>query len=314
MRRALVTGCAGFIGSHLTEKLLSHGWTVAGVDSFAPTYETEPRRRVVGEISQSPHFRFTEGDIGQMELGGLVEDADVVFHLAARPGVRASWGDFNSSVQANIFALQRVLDALRNQPSVPLVFASSSSVYGKPNRYPTKESSQLRPISPYGVTKATGEALVGAYASQFGIRAVMLRYFTVYGPRQRSDMAFHRWISAAMEGRPLPLYGDGTAVRDFTYVADVVDATMAAAEVVDGCQAFNVAGGSPASIQEVLALISELLSTRFEIEQQPRAKGDPDRTGGDTSRISAEYGWRPNTALRDGIAAQIEWMRSHPRE
>ena len=312
MKRALVTGCAGFIGSHLSEALLGNGWAVSGVDSFAPTYETAPRRRAVDLISQSSHFRFTEGDLGQMELSPFIEDTDVIFHLAARPGVRASWSDFAGSVQANIFALQRLLDALKARPEVPLVFASSSSVYGQANEYPTPEDTRLRPISPYGVTKTTGEALVGAYATQFGINAVMLRYFTVYGPRQRSDMAFHRWISAAIEQRPLLLYGDGSAIRDFTFVSDVVEATVAASTAPDGLHILNVAGGSPATLMDVFTHIKRNLDCTLEIDQKPKAKGDPHRTGGDTTRIRDLLGWAPKVSLEEGLAAQVDWMRKHP--
>lgn len=314
MRRALVTGCAGFVGSHLSEELLRQDWSVTGVDSFAPTYETAHRRRMVDVLSRSPGFRFTEGDLVDMELTPFVEDADVVFHLAARPGVRASWGDFGSSVQANIFATQRLLDALRLRPEVRLVFASSSSVYGDAGSYPTGEDTPLRPISPYGVSKASGESLVGAYVGQFGVRAAMLRYFTVFGPRQRSDMAFHRWIRAVLEGRPLLLYGDGTAIRDFTYVTDVVDATIRAADLDEPFTILNVAGGSPATLLEVFDLLGEITGREVTVDKHDTAKGDPRRTGGDTDRIRAFLGWEPHWTLRDGLQAQVAWMEAHPKD
>jgi len=310
MERALITGCAGFIGSHLTETLLDRGWAVTGIDSFAPTYETAQRRHRVEAMTKSRHFRFTEGNLSEMELAPFIEEADVVYHLAARPGVRASWGDFGSAVDANIFALQRLLDALIQRPELRLIFVSSSSVYGQADEYPTPEDVQLRPISPYGVTKAAGEALVGAYASQFGINAAMLRYFTVYGPRQRSDMAFHRWIRAAMEGRSLLLYGDGTAIRDFTYVSDVVEATTAASSGPAGLHAYNIAGGSPATLLEVFDLISEILGVSLKIQRQSGERGDPHRTGGDTALIRDQLGWEPRVSLKEGLTAQVEWMKS----
>ena len=172
MPRALITGCAGFIGSHLAEELLRREWAVTGIDNFTPTYETVPRRHIVESLSQLSGFRFTEGDLAEMELTQHIEDADAIFHLAARPGVRASWGDFGNSVRANMLATQRLLEAATLRPELPLVFASSSSVYGEAISHPTSEDTPLRPISPYGVTKAAGEDLVGAYVGQFGLHAV----------------------------------------------------------------------------------------------------------------------------------------------
>ena len=314
MTRALITGCAGFIGSHLAEELLRRDWAVAGIDNFTPTYETVPRRHIVESLSRSARFRFTEGDLGEMELTQHIEDADVVFHLAARPGVRASWGDFGNSARANIFATQRLLEALTLRPELPLVFASSSSVYGEAISHPTSEDTPLRPISPYGVTKAAGEALVGAYVGQFGLHAAILRYFTVYGPRQRSDMAFHRWIRAALEGHSLLLYGDGSAIRDFTYVGDVVEATIRSAGIEEQFTILNVAGGSPASIQEVFDLIQEITGAELQVDRQEPAKGDPHATGGDTRRIQELLGWDPAWSLRRGLEAQVAWMEAHPKD
>jgi nucleoside-diphosphate-sugar epimerase len=311
MMRAVVTGCAGFIGSHLTAKLIDTGWTVVGIDCFSPTYDTSRRRSVIDRLSSNSVFEFIEGDINDIDLVPHVADADVVFHLAARPGVRASWDDFANASRANILGTQRILDAVSSEPDTRLVFASSSSVYGKAETYPTVETAVPSPISPYGVTKASCEALIGAYTSQLGIDVVSLRYFTVYGPRQRSDMAFTKWIRAGLQSESLPIYGDGSAVREFTYVADVVDATIAVAVAdTSGHEVLNVAGGSPASVNDALALIENLIGQPLHLEHEPKAKGDPDRTGGSTERLTALTGWEPKWTLADGLAAQVEWLRS----
>ena len=312
--RALITGCAGFIGSHLTERLLNEGWSVLGVDAFVPTYGTGRRRSWVSEMPFSPHFEFIEADILDLDLAPHLDGCDVVFHLAAKPGVRASWADFNRVAQANIVATQRVLDAVSRSPSTRLVFASSSSVYGDSETYPTTEEQRLAPISPYGVSKASGESLISAYVSQSEVEAVSLRYFTVYGPRQRSDMAFTIWMTRALRSQALPIFGDGNAVRDFTFVSDVVNATIAAATCqVSGHEVFNVAGGSPATVNEVVEMIEELLGESVVRNHTERAKGDPRRTGGDTERLERATGWKPEWTLRDGLAAQLEWLRSAQR-
>ncbi len=308
--RSLVTGCAGFIGSHLCERLLAAGESVVGIDSLAPTYDTVGRMGRLERLDRAGDFEFVAADLVQVDLGPLVADADVVYHLAARPGVRASWADFKQASDANILATQRVLDALSRAPGKRLVFASSSSVYGRPGVFPTPEHHPLAPISPYGVTKAAGEALIDAYVSQHGIDAYSLRYFTVYGPRQRSDMAFTRWIRSALEGRPLPLFGDGSAIRDFTYVADIVEATLLAGAGPAGEHTIlNVAGGSPVSVTDVLAIISRELGRPLEVDRLPVAKGDPPETGGDTTRISEILGWKPTWGIEEGIRAQVAWAR-----
>lgn len=308
--RAVVTGSAGFIGSHLCERLLSEGWTISGIDAFAPTYDTIGRRTRVAQLAPHPGYEFVEGDLNRVELAHMVSEADVVFHLAARPGVRASWRDFAQASNANILATQKVLEAVAEHPSTHLVFSSSSSVYGQADETPVSENRQLTPISPYGVTKASCEALVTAYCSQFDISAVSLRYFTVYGPRQRSDMAFTKWIRSAFLDEPIRVFGDGKAIRDFTYVDDVVDATMRAAQDrASGHRIYNVAGGSPVDLNEVFEQLSELTQKELDIRHEQPALGDPDRTGGDTTRIEQDLGWRANWALPEGLAAQVDWFQ-----
>lgn len=307
--RAVVTGSAGFIGSHLCERLLREGWTVSGIDAFAPTYDTIGRRTGVSRLAAHPRYEFVEGDLNLVELGHMVSEADVVFHLAARPGVRASWRDFTQASNANILATQKVLSAVAEHPRTRLVFASSSSVYGQVDQIPVEEDRQLTPISPYGVTKASCEALVTAYSSQYGVSAVSLRYFTVYGPRQRTDMAFTKWIRSVYLGEPIRVFGDGKAIRDFTYVEDVVEATLlAAGETVPGHRIYNVAGGSPIDLNEVFEIIADLTRRPLDIRHEEPALGDPDRTGGDTTRIRSDLGWHARWSVRDGLASQVDWF------
>jgi nucleoside-diphosphate-sugar epimerase len=277
---------------------------------LAPTYDSVGRRRQVERLAGLEGFEFIEGDINRIDLTELVGDAEVVFHLAARPGVRASWRDFATASDANILATQKVLDAVASNPDTRLVFSSSSSVYGSAEDFPVAESRPLAPISPYGVTKAACEALLSAYASQYAVSLTSLRYFTVYGPRQRSDMAFTRWIRSALRGVPLPVYGDGKAIRDFTYVDDVVDATMlAASPTTAGHRIFNVAGGGPVSVNDVIEMLGEIVGKAIDVHHTDPAKGDPARTGGDTRLIERELGWRPSTDIREGLAKQVEWAR-----
>ena len=307
--RAVVTGAAGFIGSHLCERLLNDGWTVSGIDAFAPTYDAIGRRARVDRLAPHPGYEFVEGDLNLVEMSHMVSEADVVFHLAARPGVRASWRDFAQASNANILATQRVLEAIAEHPSTRLVFSSSSSVYGQVDEIPVGENRPLAPISPYGVTKASCEALVTAYSSQYEISAVSLRYFTVYGPRQRSDMAFTKWIRAAFLNEPIRVFGDGKAIRDFTYVEDVVEATvLAAGEGVTGHRIYNVAGGSPVNVNDVFEHLGELTRKELDIRHEEPALGDPDRTGGDTTRIEHDLGWHARWPLRDGLASQVQWF------
>ena len=308
--KAVVTGCAGFIGSHLSERLLTDGWSVVGIDSIAPTYDTFGRRRMASSLAAHPSFEFIEGNLNRIDLSPHVLEADVVFHLAARPGVRASWKDFAQVSDANILATQRVLASLSHSPETRLVFSSSSSVYGQAMEFPVNEDRPLSPISPYGVSKVSCEALLSAYAGQFGLTATSLRYFTVYGPRQRSDMAFTRWIGRIFHGEPIRVFGDGTAVRDFTYVSDVVEATVRAGEDRNpGHDIYNVAGGSPVTLGEVFEILRNLTERDFELVHEEPALGDPQRTGGDTTAISRALGWKPSISLEAGLRAQVAWYR-----
>ena len=230
MTRVLVTGCAGFIGSHLTEECLARGWDVVGVDCLTPYYGGDAKLANVQSAAADPRCTYLERDLLDLDLPELLGDVDIVFHLAAQAGVRASWGkSFDVYTEHNVTALQRLLEAAKDVGVERFVFASSSSVYGDAEQLPTSEDTVLRPVSPYGATKALGEHMVHMYWRNFGLPAVSLRYFTVYGPRQRPDMAFHRAIEAGLSGGSFELFGDGEQTRDFTYVADTVAGTIAAA-------------------------------------------------------------------------------------
>ena len=309
--KALVTGAAGFIGSHLTSALAAAGHEVVGLDVFTDYYDVALK----AANAEASGVDVRRVDLRTDDIGDLVADADVVFHLAAQPGVRLSWAEGFAIYDAhNVLALQRVLEAVagagraRDGHGPRLVFASSSSVYGNADRYPCSEGDAPHPHSPYGVTKLAGEHLCAAYAENFGVQSVALRYFTVYGPRQRPDMAFNRMCAAVLAGTPFPLFGDGTQVRDFTYVGDVVAATIAAGTAdVPLTSIVNVAGGSSTSMKEVFDLIGPLAGRELVIDQRPPQPGALRRTGGDTTRARELLGWQPTVRLEDGLAAQLAW-------
>ncbi len=251
--RCLVTGVAGFIGSHLAERLLADGHTVRAVDRLSPYYDVALKRRSVSRVEAAGDLEFLEQDLASCPIRPLLDGVDVVFHLAAQPGVRVSWGDeFEIYSRDNVLATQRLLEAARDASATRIVVASSSSIYGDATRYPVSEGDPAMPQSPYGVTKAAAEALCRLYNSQFSVPVVCLRYFTVFGPGQRPDMAFNRFIRAALDGDPITVLGDGAQSRDFTYVSDAVDATVAAGSRSVPGEVYNVAGGSHATINQVV--------------------------------------------------------------
>jgi UDP-glucose 4-epimerase len=288
---ALVTGGAGFIGSHLSERLLANGARVVALDSFTDYYPRPVKERNLRALHGRPGYRFVEGAIAAIDLGALLDGVTHIFHLAAQAGVRKSWGgDFGVYTALNVDATQILLEACVGRNLERVVYASSSSVYGDEVPLPMREDARLQPVSPYGVTKLAAEHLCHLYFVNHGVPTVSLRYFTVYGPRQRPDMGFHRFLTAARQGRPLPQFGDGEQTRDFTYVSDAVSATAdAAVRGVPG-RVYNIGGGSRVSLRHVFDLIGRVTGRSLRIEPQPPQKGDKRDTYADTSRARAGHG------------------------
>ncbi len=308
---AVVTGAAGFIGSHLCAALLAEGHLVRGIDNFDPYYDRRLKEANLAGLRAHPAFAFREADLLETDLGGLLDGADRVFHQAARPGVRSSWGaDFQVYVRANVAATQRLLEGLRARPALKAVIASSSSVYGQAAGGPTPEDAPRRPVSPYGVSKLATEALAAAYHANFELPIVCLRYFTVFGPRQRPDMAFHRFARAITLGETLEVYGDGRQVRDFTYVADAVAANLLALEHGRPGEVYNIGGGAPASVRDAIAILETLAGRRAQIVWGPRQPGDPRSTEADTTRAREALGFRPRVGLEQGLREMMIWMAS----
>ena len=308
--RALVTGAAGFIGSHLSEALLADGADVRGVDRLSSYYDPAIKRANLGLLLEQERFEFTEASLLDGGLERLLDGVDVVYHLAGQPGVRVSWGEeFQLYLDDNVLSTQRLLETARQLQLERFVLASSSSIYGNAESFPTKESAAPAPVSPYGVTKLAAEHLCHLYASGFGVPAVSLRYFTIFGPRQRPDMAFNRFIRAALEGGTIEVFGDGNQERDFTYVADAVAATIAAGERGEPGAAYNIAGGNHATVADVIQLIGALTGRDIAVEHRDPVIGDARKTGADTSRAAKDLGYAPKTSLEDGLARQIELER-----
>lgn len=306
---ALVTGAAGFIGSTLTDRLLSDGVRVTGVDCFTDYYDPALKRANLAAALAHPRFELLELDLGSADLSALPE-AQVVFHQAAQAGVRASWGaDFSTYTHHNVLATQRLLERYKSSPLERFVYASSSSVYGDAEKYPTDEGMLPRPFSPYGVTKLAGEHLTLLYGRNFGLPVVALRYFTVYGPRQRPDMGFHRFCRALLKGEPVTVYGDGRQSRDFTYIADAIDANLAAWRRSTPQAVYNVGGGSQVEVLEAIRILQNALGVKAQLDFKPLPPGDPLRTRADATRIEAELGMVPSTPIERGLAAEALWAR-----
>lgn len=310
--KAIVTGAAGFVGSRIATELLRTGWTVVGLDRISDYYEPKIKLRNLQKLERSVNFTAVLRDINEVDLELHLEGCDAIFHQAGQPGVRKSWGsDFQSYVQDNIMATQVLLEAVSNHaPSARVVYASSSSIYGNADVYPTSELTLPRPHSPYGVSKLAAEHLCALYAANRGIHVTALRYFTVYGPGQRPDMAFTRFCSAIERGDEITVYGSGNQIRDFTYVDDIVAANMAAAsrDSID-YRVYNVAGGSSVSVNETIATLGRLSGKSPRVTHIGMVAGDVLRTGGTTELIARELGWSAKVDLERGLAAQLEWIR-----
>ena len=310
--RILVTGAAGFIGSHLVDRLLAEGREVVGVDSFTGYYSRERKERNLEPARGEDGFSLVEGDLLSLHLENLLPGVDAVVHLAGEPGVRRSWGvHFQRYVERNVMTTQRLLEAVYRVGGIRFVYASSSSVYGGDGGYPIDEDHPRRPASPYGTSKLAAEELVGLYRRERGVPTTALRYFTVYGPRQRPEMALSRFIFAASRGRPVAIYGDGDQARDMTYVSDAVEATAAALEAPP--DVYNVGGGTRATVNEMLGAVQRVTGVELDVRYGPAAPGDVRSTWADSRRAVRELGYSPRTGLEEGIAAQAAWaLRETP--
>jgi UDP-glucuronate 4-epimerase len=308
--RALVTGVAGFVGSTIAARLAAEGWDVVGLDALTDYYDVALKKENLARLPES--VQVSTERIQDVDLDALLADVDVMFHQAGQPGVRSSWGrEFQIYLDENIWATQLLLEAARSAPRLTrLVYASSSSVYGDAARYPTVETDRPAPLNPYGVSKLAAEHLCTLYAENFGVPTVSLRYFTVFGPRQRPDMAFTRFLTAAATSTPITLYGTGEQVRDFTFVDDVVEANVRAAtlDVAPGT-VVNIAGGTNVSVNEVLEIMERTTGRSIAVDRRPKSDGDVLRTGGDASLAREVLGWRPRVGIEEGIARQWEWVR-----
>jgi UDP-glucose 4-epimerase len=307
--KALVTGAAGFIGSHLSESLTADAADVVGVDCFTDYYARDIKEANLATLKTRKNFRFVEAALQTADLPALLDGVTHVFHLAAQAGVRKSWGDdFRVYTSHNVDSTQRLLEAVKNRRLERFVYASSSSVYGDVAAIPMREDAYVQPVSPYGVTKLAAEHLCHLYFVNYGVPAVSLRYFTVYGPRQRPDMAFHRFIRAAYEGRPISLYGDGGQTRDFTFIADIVAATRAAGDRGTPGAVYNIGGGSRVSVSHVLDLVGRLTGRPLDVREEASQKGDMRDTFADTSRAKADLGFQPQFTLEQGLKDECDWL------
>jgi nucleoside-diphosphate-sugar epimerase len=307
--KVLVTGAAGFIGSHLCEWLLAQGDDVQGLDAMTDFYDPWRKEQNIRALLDWDRFSLSRDDLLEAPLDRMLDGVDVVYHLAGQPGVRPSWGEeFGVYLTRNVLATQRLLEAARQASLWKFVYASSSSVYGNAETLPTVETLRPQPVSPYGVTKLAAEHLCELYRENFGVPTASLRFFTVFGPRQRPDMAFSRLVTAALRGERFPLYGDGEQTRDFTYVSDIVHALRQAA-LSPWCGVANLGGGSRVSMNEVVDVVSSL-ARAVQLERLPTAKGDVRHTAADTTTARLAFGYRPTTSVAEGLAAMVAAERA----
>jgi nucleoside-diphosphate-sugar epimerase len=311
MTKNIVTGAAGFIGSHLAETLLKKGEEVIGIDEFNDYYDPIFKHKNVTSLQSYANFKLIQGDIQFLDWRSLLEDIDVVYHQAAQAGVRASWGQgFRFYTERNISATQVLLEAAKDAKNLQrLVYASTSSVYGDAETLPTSELVCPKPVSPYGITKLAAERLCGLYHKNFDVPFVALRYFTVYGPRQRPDMAFHKFYKAVLKDEAIPVYGDGLQTRDFTFVSDAVAANLAAAKLEGAVgEIFNIGGGSRVVLKEVLETMEEIVGKPIKRNHIERAMGDARHTAADVSKAKQILGYQPSVSLREGLTREWEWV------
>ncbi|MEB3342962.1 GDP-mannose 4,6-dehydratase [Okeania sp.] len=313
MTNTIVTGVGGFIGSHLAETLLNQGNQVIGIDQFNDYYDPALKRQNISQFQDHPDFQLIESDIQSLNWSELLQDVDVVYHQAAQAGVRASWGEgFRAYTERNINATQIILEAAKDAPNLKrLVYASTSSVYGNAETFPTPETICPQPVSPYGITKLAAERLGKLYHQNFGVPCVYLRYFTVYGPRQRPDMAFHKFFKWILQDEPISIYGDGQQTRDFTFISDAVAANLAAGRVPEAVgEVFNVGGGSRVVLAEVINMMEEIVGHPIKRNFVEKARGDARHTSADVSKAKEILGYQPQVSLREGLQKEWEWIKS----
>lgn len=316
MSKVLVTGAAGFIGSHLVDRLLEAGYEVAGLDCFTDYYSPEVKRRNLSRALAHERFTPIEGDLLQLDLDDLIRGMDGVAHLAGEPGVRSSWGErFPTYLERNVQTTQRLLEAASRGGLEHFVYASSSSIYGSSDGGPVAEDGTFRPASPYGMSKVAAEELVRLYARERGVTSTVLRYFTVYGPRQRPEMALSRFISAISSGEPVEVFGDGSQAREMTYVSDVVEATVAALETKpkEPARTYNVGGGTRTTVGKLVNLVGETLGERPEVRYCPPVPGDVLSTWANLGRSRRELGYEPRVSLEEGVERQVRWVLAERR-
>ncbi|MBF2064620.1 MAG: GDP-mannose 4,6-dehydratase [Calothrix sp. C42_A2020_038] len=312
MNKTIVTGAAGFIGSHLVDALLKQGKKVIGIDEFNSYYDPTLKRQNIAHLYNHPNFQLIEDDIQFVDWQMLLSDVDIVYHQAAQAGVRASWGKgFRSYTERNISATQILLEAAKEVKHLKrLVFASTSSIYGDAETLPTHEAICPAPVSPYGITKLAAERLCGLYYKNFDVPFVALRYFTVYGPRQRPDMAFHKFFKAVIDDEAIPVYGDGKQTRDFTFVSDVVAANLAAATAPEAVgEIINIGGGSRAVLEDVLNTMEKVVGKPIKRQHVEKAMGDARHTGADISKAQKLLDWQPQVSLPEGLTQEWQWVK-----
>jgi UDP-glucose 4-epimerase len=308
----LVTGVAGFIGSHLAERLLKEGFEIIGVDSFLDYYPKKIKENNLKGLINNPKFKFIEGDILNLNLNEILSRVKGVFHQAAIPGVRTSWGkSFNQYVENNILVTQVLLESSKDIKIKKFIYASSSSVYGEADELPIKETSPTTPVSPYGVSKLSGEHLAALYFKGYGIPTVSLRYFTVYGPRQRPDMGFHKFISAIILGREIEIFGTGEQTRDFTFIDDVVEANLQAFLRGKEGEVYNIGGGGRIGLSQAIRAIEEISGKKAHLKYTEPQRGDAKHTYADISKAKRDFGYNPKVDIYEGLKRHYEWLRNN---
>ncbi len=308
--KCLVTGVAGFIGSHLAERLLEEGYEVVGVDCFTDFYPRWIKERNLQAFLNHPRFQLREADLSQVDLDSLLAGVEVIFHLAAQAGVRTSWGkNFADYLKNNIQATQKLLEATKNKPLARFIFASSSSVYGISPSFPMFETSAVLPISPYGVTKLASEQLCFLYFKNYGLPTISLRFFTVYGPRQRPDMAFHKFFLSLLKDETITIYGDGHQTRDFTFIADIVEANLLALKRGRVGETYNIGGGHQKELAQVILLMEEIAGKKARLQWFEPQKGDVPHTLASIDKASAALGYNPQTDLKEGLRQEWDWIK-----